>query len=234
MTRRLHRRAARLRAAQVLVEPRHDLDEIARPVTVIELVHQNLVPGVLAGAGRTRQAEDIGRAGDAGGGARLDRRGADFWKTHHQEQRREAVHLLVEQRLDRLRGNIAAGETGAAGGDDDVDHRIGDPGFDARADRLDVVGDDAALGDVMAGGDDALHQHRPRLVVLERTGVGNRQHRDLQRHELLGFVEPGHRYTFTNHLHYGSRPPDAKHPADRPPYTALPGLSSGGLTWRQV
>src|SRR5580698_172151 len=181
----------------MLVEPRHDLDEIAWPVTVIELMHQNLVPGVLAGAGRARQAEDIGRAGDAGGSARLDRRGADFWKTHHQKQRRERVHLLVEQWLDRLRRDVAAGEASAACGDDDVDHRVGDPGFDPGTDRLDVVGDDAALGDVMAGGDDALHQHRPRLVVLERTAVGNRQHRDFQRYELLGLVEPGHRYTFT-------------------------------------
>src|SRR6202035_769450 len=97
----------------MLVEPRHDLDEIARAVTIIELVHQNLVPGILAGAGRARQAEDISRAGDAGGGTRLDGRGADFWKTHHQEQRREAVHLLVEQWLDRLRRNVAAGEAGA-------------------------------------------------------------------------------------------------------------------------
>src|SRR3984893_10732486 len=119
MTGWLYRRAARLRPAQVLVEPRHDLDEIARPVAVIELVHQNLVPGVLAGAGRARQAEDIGRAGDAGRGARLDGRGADLREAHHQEQRREAVHLLVEQWLDRLRRDVAAGEAGAAGGDDD-------------------------------------------------------------------------------------------------------------------
>ena len=43
----------------MLVEPRHDLDEIAGPVAVIELVHQDLVPGVPAGAGRARQAENI-------------------------------------------------------------------------------------------------------------------------------------------------------------------------------
>src|ERR1700685_2095597 len=103
MTRWLNRSPARLWPAQMLAEPRHDLDEIARPVAVIELVHQNLVPGVLAGARRARQAKDVGRAGDARRGARLNGRGADFWKAHHQEQRREAVHLLVEQRLARFR-----------------------------------------------------------------------------------------------------------------------------------
>ena len=54
----LPRRALRLGPAQMLVEPRHDLDEIAGPVAVIELVHEDLVPGVAAGAGRARQAED--------------------------------------------------------------------------------------------------------------------------------------------------------------------------------
>src|SRR5580704_17143732 len=92
----LNRRALRLRPAQVLVEPRHDLDEVARPVAIIELVQQDLVPGVLAGAGRARQTEDVGRVGDARGSARLDRRGADLRKADHQEQRREAVHLLLD------------------------------------------------------------------------------------------------------------------------------------------
>jgi hypothetical protein len=32
----------------VLVEARHDLDEVARAVAVVELVHQDLVPGVAA------------------------------------------------------------------------------------------------------------------------------------------------------------------------------------------
>src|SRR5258708_17697014 len=70
----LNRRTLRLGAAQMLIEPRHDLDEIAWPVTIIELVHQNVVPGVAAGARRARQAKDVGRAGDARNGAGLDRR----------------------------------------------------------------------------------------------------------------------------------------------------------------
>src|SRR5689334_21046215 len=58
----LRRRALGLRPAQVLVEPRHDLDEIARPRAVVELCRQNAVPGIAAGPGRARQAEDVGGA----------------------------------------------------------------------------------------------------------------------------------------------------------------------------
>src|ERR1700704_4052678 len=76
------------------------------------------------GAARAGQAEDVGRARDARGGAGLDRRGADLAVAHHQEQRGEAVHAFLEQRFDRLRGDVAAGEAGAAGGDDHVDRRI--------------------------------------------------------------------------------------------------------------
>src|SRR5262249_48790327 len=47
----LRRRAFCLRTAQVLVKPRHDLDEIAGPVAVVELMHEDVVPGILAGAG---------------------------------------------------------------------------------------------------------------------------------------------------------------------------------------
>src|SRR6516162_1504377 len=153
----LNRRALGLLAPQMLVEPRHDFHEVARAVPVIELVHQNLIPGVLAGAGRSGQTENVSRAGDAGGGARLDRRGADLRETHDQKQRRERLHLFFEQRLDRFWRDVAASEPGSAGGDDDVDHRIGDPGLAARADRLDVVGYEAALGDDMSGRYDALH-----------------------------------------------------------------------------
>ena len=47
-------------ALQMLVEPRHDLHEIARHMPVVELWLQYAVPGVLAGAGRAGQREDEG------------------------------------------------------------------------------------------------------------------------------------------------------------------------------
>src|SRR5438552_7801696 len=109
------RRPLRLPPAQVLVEARHDLDEIAGAVAVVELVQQNFVPGVAAGAGRAGQAEDVGRAGDAGGGAGLDRRGADLGLAHQDKHRRKTLHAFLEQWLERLRRDIAAGEAGAAG-----------------------------------------------------------------------------------------------------------------------
>ena len=59
-------------AFQVLVEARHDLDEVARPIAIVELVDEDVVPAVAARAGRAGQGEDIGAAGDAGGGAGLD------------------------------------------------------------------------------------------------------------------------------------------------------------------
>src|SRR5438874_11233281 len=72
----LHRRAFGLGPAQMLVEPRHDLDEIAGPISIVELVDEAFVPGILAGAGRARQAEKLVRACGAGGGARIVCRGA--------------------------------------------------------------------------------------------------------------------------------------------------------------
>ena len=76
-------RAARQQAAQgrsalALHQPRHQLDEIAGAETAVELVLEDHVPTVLHRAGRAGQREDIGAAGDAGAGARLDRRGADL------------------------------------------------------------------------------------------------------------------------------------------------------------
>src|SRR5262249_24294429 len=76
-------RALGFGTAQMLVEAWHDLDEIAGTIAVVELVQQYLVPGVAAGAGRARQAEDVGPAGHARGRACLDRRGADLRLAHH-------------------------------------------------------------------------------------------------------------------------------------------------------
>src|SRR4051812_13848395 len=74
----LLRRRLRLVPFQVLVQPRHDLDEVARVLAVVELLRENAVPGVAAGAGGAWQTEDEGRADEPGGGPRLKRRGADL------------------------------------------------------------------------------------------------------------------------------------------------------------
>src|SRR5260221_8025231 len=140
-----------LGSAQMFVEPRHDLNEVTGPRAVIELGAKDAVPAVAAGAGRTRQAEDEGGARNAGGGAALDRRGADLGVAQHVEGDGKTVHPLFEQRLDRLRRNVAAGKAGAAGGDDRVHPWIGDPSLDDDADRIDVVDNDFARREMMSG-----------------------------------------------------------------------------------
>src|SRR5258708_4355808 len=83
--RSLRRRPLRLRPPQMLVQPRHDLDEIAGPRAVVELGGEDAVPAVTASARRTRQTEDEGRAGDTRGRSALDRRGADLGVAQHME-----------------------------------------------------------------------------------------------------------------------------------------------------
>jgi len=43
----------------VLFEPRHQFDEIAGPEAIVELVLEDLVPAVAAGAGRAGQREQV-------------------------------------------------------------------------------------------------------------------------------------------------------------------------------
>src|SRR3954453_23138224 len=150
---RLHRRALRLRPAQMLVQPRHDLDEIAGTRAVVELGNEDAVPAVAAGAGRAGKTEDVGRARNPRSDTALDRRRADLGVAQHVERDRKAVHALLEQRLDRLRRDVAPGEAGAAGGDDDIDAGIRDPAADRAADRLDIVGDELARGEMVPGRD---------------------------------------------------------------------------------
>src|SRR3954452_11012263 len=68
----LRRRALGLRPAQMLVQPRHDLDEIAGPRAVIELVRQDAVPAVAAGGRRARPGGKKRPTGPARGGRGLE------------------------------------------------------------------------------------------------------------------------------------------------------------------
>src|SRR5262245_47214523 len=49
-----------LRFGTVLFQARHDFDQIAGAMSVIELVAQDALPGILAGAWRAGQTEDVG------------------------------------------------------------------------------------------------------------------------------------------------------------------------------
>ena len=52
--------------ASGLQQSRHELDQVARARSVVELDGDDRVPGGLACAGGARQTEDIGGVGDAG------------------------------------------------------------------------------------------------------------------------------------------------------------------------
>ncbi|MHC2508861.1 hypothetical protein ACVII1_004099 [Bradyrhizobium elkanii] len=60
---------------------------------------------------------------------------------------------------------------------------IGDPAPDHGPDRLDIVGDDLACSELVAGRGESVGQRGARLVIRQRAGVGNRQHRDVERDE---------------------------------------------------
>src|SRR5260370_21467804 len=80
---------------QMLLEPGHELDQVAGAKTVVELVDENAVPGIAAGARRARQGEQIGAAGDTAGRPALDRRGPDLLIAQHAENLAEAGDFLL-------------------------------------------------------------------------------------------------------------------------------------------
>ncbi len=86
---------------------------------------------------------------------------------------RKTVHPLFEQRLERLRRHVASGKAGAAGGDDHIDTVVGDPAPDDGADRVDVVGDDVARGEVVTGGREPVGQRGAGFVIGQRARVGD-------------------------------------------------------------
>src|SRR3546814_11646925 len=97
---------------------------------------------------------DIGPARNDGTGARLDRRGADRPIAEPAEQLAEARNILAVEAAQRLGRHVAAGEAGAAGGDDRVDLRVVDPVVEERDDQVDLVADDRARGEDMTGAGD--------------------------------------------------------------------------------
>src|SRR3546814_8189895 len=113
-------------------QPRHQVDEIAGTMAAVELGRQYALPRVLHRARRAGEREDIGAARDHGAGARLDRRGADTLVAEPAKQLPEAGDVLAVEAAQRLGRHVAAGEAGAAGGDDDIDLRVVDPIVEAR------------------------------------------------------------------------------------------------------
>src|SRR5882672_10659543 len=95
---------------QMLLQPRHQLDQVAGPEAAVELPFENIVPAVAAGAGRAGQGEEIGAAGDPAGGPALDGRGLDLLVGEHAEQLAEALDLLLVDLPEGLGRDVAAGD----------------------------------------------------------------------------------------------------------------------------
>src|SRR3546814_20814292 len=102
-------------------------------------------------ASRAGKREDVGAAGDDGAGARLNCRGADALMAERAEQLAETGNILAVEAAQRLWRHVAAGEAGAAGGDNDIDRGIVDPVVKARDDQVGLVLDERARGADVAG-----------------------------------------------------------------------------------
>src|SRR5690348_15895251 len=79
----------------VLLKPGHELDEIARAVPIVELVLDDIVPAVAAGAGRAGKREEVGAAGDTGRGTALNGRADELLIVEPAEKLAEPGDLLV-------------------------------------------------------------------------------------------------------------------------------------------
>src|SRR5437868_5878325 len=108
----------------MLLQARHQLDEIARAEAVVELVDEDPLPGVAAGARRAGQSEKIGAAGDPRGGPALDRRGADLLEAEPAKQFAKPGDFLFIDAVEGLGRDIATGDPGPAGRNNHIDLRV--------------------------------------------------------------------------------------------------------------
>src|SRR6516165_1334802 len=178
---------------QMLLQPRHQLDEVARAEAVVELVHEDALPGVAAGAGRARQGEEVGAACDPGRRPTLDRRGPDLVIAEPAEELAEPGDFLLVDAVEGLWCHIAPGDPGAARRDYDVDRRIGDPRPQLSDDLVLLVADDAPRGDMVAGGRGEIGKCVAGAVLRRVAGIRDRQQRYVDGQEGTGFIEPRHK-----------------------------------------
>ncbi|MNH17951.1 hypothetical protein D3C79_776400 [compost metagenome] len=156
----------------------------------IELLGEDAVPAGAHRIGRARQAAHQRAVGQPGQGARLHGGGADVGHGNLPEQLTKAFYLLVQQAGHGLGRAVAAGKAGAAGDQHYLHAVIGDPGGDLGADLVQVVFQQHALGQAVAGCVQAVDEQLAGGIGVEGTGVADREHGDVQRHEggiCLGF-----------------------------------------------
>src|SRR6516165_5085763 len=111
----------------MLLQSRHQLDEIAGAKSVVELVHKNPLPGIAAGARRTRQRKKIGTTSHTRGCAALDRGGADLVVAKPSEELTKTRDLLLINTVEGFWCDVSPGDACAAGRNHDVDLRVCDP-----------------------------------------------------------------------------------------------------------
>src|SRR4029077_10937505 len=133
---------------------------------------ENALPGVAASAGRARQCEEVGAAGNPGRRPALDRRGPDLVVAEPAEELAKPGDLLLIDAVKGLRRDVTPGDPGATGRDHDVDRRIGDPRLELRDDLVLFVADDTARGDVVPGGGGEVGERIAGAVLCGVAGVG--------------------------------------------------------------
>jgi len=128
-----------------------EFGEIAGAVADVELVLEDVVPAILASAGRSRQHEEVGALGDAGGGAGLERRCADFLKADHPKHLAEARDFLLDHSGQRFRRerDVPPGNPGAAGADHHFDCGIINPCPKLPGDRIGIILHDLPASQLM-------------------------------------------------------------------------------------
>ena len=83
-------------APQVFIKPWHDFHEIAGHVAIIQLLFENAVPAVLAGAGGAGQAEDESGARDTCRRTRLDGGCSDLLIAELMEGDGKSIHAFFK------------------------------------------------------------------------------------------------------------------------------------------
>ena len=171
------------------MEPGHEFYEVAGAVAGVQLPLEDVVPGVFDGAGAAWEGEEECALGDAGEGAGLHRGGADLLVAEHAEEFAEAFDAFFDDPVEGFGRDVAAGDAGAAGADDDVDVGVGDPAAEVGFDGTGVVALDGAGGDLVAGGLDAGFQRIAGAVVGEGSGIRDGQDGDGDGNEAAGLVD---------------------------------------------
>ncbi len=131
-------------------KPRHDFDEVAWAVPIVELPFQYPFPSVAARSWGARQAKNECCVRDARTSAGLNGRRSHLFIRDHVEERREAINLFFEQWAHSVRCYIAAGKSGAAGGKNAIDIRRRDPCGDFLPYDPLVVSDERSVFELVA------------------------------------------------------------------------------------